>query len=115
MVGGYTPDKIALRRAIGMAIQRRRRDPRAGARARRSPATQPMPPGVSGPRPELRRAHAKYDPAAAKALLDKFGYVDRDKDGWRELPDGKPLVLEDRGTSTVGARPAVRRAVEAQA
>ena len=25
-----------------------------------------------------------------------FGYVDRDGDGWRELPDGKPLVLEVR-------------------
>ena len=35
-----------------------------------------------------------YDPARAKALLDLFGYVDRDGDGWRELPDGSPLVLE---------------------
>ncbi len=23
-----------------------------------------------------------------------YGYVDRDGDGWREQPDGKPLVLE---------------------
>ena len=23
-----------------------------------------------------------------------YGYVDRDGDGWRDLPDGKPLVLE---------------------
>src|SRR4029453_8189230 len=43
-------------------------------------------------------ANTKYDPAGAKALLDKFGYVDRDKDGWRDMPDGKPLVLK-RGTS----------------
>ncbi len=35
-----------------------------------------------------------YDPAAARALLDKFGYKDRDGDGYREAPDGKPLVLE---------------------
>ena len=35
-----------------------------------------------------------YDPARAKALLDLYGYVDRDGDGWRDLPDGKPLVLE---------------------
>jgi ABC-type transport system substrate-binding protein len=27
-------------------------------------------------------------------LLDLFGFVDRDGDGWRERPDGKPLVLE---------------------
>ena len=32
-------------------------------------------------------------PPAAKALLDKFGYVDRDGDGWRDLPDGKPFTL----------------------
>jgi ABC-type transport system substrate-binding protein len=34
-----------------------------------------------------------YDVAAAKALLDKFGYVDRDGDGFREQPDGKPIFL----------------------
>jgi hypothetical protein len=34
-----------------------------------------------------------YDPAAARALLDRFGYKDRDGDGFREAPDGKPLVL----------------------
>jgi ABC-type transport system substrate-binding protein len=42
-----------------------------------------------------------YDPAAAKALLDKFGYVDRDGDGWRDRPDGKPLVLS-MGSNTTG-------------
>ena len=26
-------------------------------------------------------------------MLDKFGYQDRDGDGYRELPDGKPLTL----------------------
>jgi ABC-type transport system substrate-binding protein len=35
-----------------------------------------------------------FDRARAIALLDMFGYVDRDGDGWREQPDGKPLVLE---------------------
>ena len=35
-----------------------------------------------------------YDVARAKALLDIYGYVDRDGDGWREQPDGKPLVIE---------------------
>ena len=29
-----------------------------------------------------------YDPARAKALLDLYGYVDRNGDGWRERPDG---------------------------
>ena len=36
----------------------------------------------------------EYDPAKAKALLDTYGYLDRNGDGWREPPDGKPLVLE---------------------
>jgi ABC-type transport system substrate-binding protein len=35
-----------------------------------------------------------YDPARAKALLDMAGYVDRNGDGWRDQPDGKPLMLE---------------------
>jgi ABC-type transport system substrate-binding protein len=32
--------------------------------------------------------------ARAKALLDMHGYVDRNGDGWREQPDGSPLVIE---------------------
>ncbi len=38
-----------------------------------------------------------YDPEGAKALLDRFGFKDRDGDGYRETPDGKPLTLV-RGT-----------------
>ena len=29
----------------------------------------------------------------ANALLDLYGYADRDGDGWRDMPDGSPLVL----------------------
>jgi ABC-type transport system substrate-binding protein len=36
---------------------------------------------------------SEFDLAKAKALLDLYGYVDKDGDGWRDLPDGKPLVL----------------------
>jgi ABC-type transport system substrate-binding protein len=43
-----------------------------------------------------------YDPAGARALLDRFGYKDRDGDGFRELPDGKPLVLK-KGSTPVAA------------
>jgi ABC-type transport system substrate-binding protein len=35
-----------------------------------------------------------FDRARAKALLDMHGWTDRDGDGWRDQPDGKPLVLE---------------------
>jgi len=30
----------------------------------------------------------------AKALLDLYGYVDKDGDGWRDMPDGQPLLLK---------------------
>ncbi len=45
-----------------------------------------------------------YDLARAKALLDLYGYVDRDGDGWREQPDGSPLVLEWATTPDQRAR-----------
>ncbi|RLK64279.1 oligopeptide ABC transporter substrate-binding protein [Atopobacter sp. AH10] len=35
----------------------------------------------------------KFDPAAAKKLLDKAGYKDKDGDGFREDPNGKKLVI----------------------
>src|SRR5665647_1474110 len=56
-------------------------------------ATQVVPPGMSGHNPKFD-GHTAYDPVAAKALLDKFGYIDRNKDGWRDLPDGSPFVLK---------------------
>ena len=36
----------------------------------------------------------RFDRARANALLDTYGYLDRDSDGWRENPDGSPLKLE---------------------
>jgi ABC-type transport system substrate-binding protein len=91
IVGGYTREKIALRRAISMAYNTNdeihviRLD-------QASPATQPIPPNVVGHDPDFKGS-VSYDVAGAKALLDKFGYIDRDGDGWRDLPDGKPLKL----------------------
>jgi ABC-type transport system substrate-binding protein len=96
VVGGYTNDKIALRRAIGMAYNVEE-EIRVLRQSQGMPATQVIPPGVVGHDPKFV-SNTKYDPAGAKALLDKFGYLDRDKDGWRDLPDGKPLVLK-MGTS----------------
>ncbi len=51
-----------------------------------------IPPGVLGYDPAFNLGNS-YDPAKAKALLDMFGYVDRNGDGWRDLPDGSPLVF----------------------
>ena len=35
----------------------------------------------------------EFDPDGAKALLDEVGVVDADGDGFRDLPNGQPLVL----------------------
>src|SRR5207249_3377086 len=91
VVGGYTNSKIALRRAISMAYNTDE-EIRVLRQGQGEPATQPVPPNVNGYDPKID-GYVKFDPAGAKALLDKFGYVDRDGDGWRDLPDGKPLVL----------------------
>ena len=95
VVGGYARERIALRRAIGMAynVDDEARIVRQG---QAEWASQILPPGVSGHDPKFV-GNTRYDPAGAKALLDRFGYVDRDKDGWRDLPDGSPLVLK-KGT-----------------
>jgi oligopeptide transport system substrate-binding protein len=91
VVGGYTPEKIALRRAIAMAynVPDEIRIIRQGQAI---PANQPISPGLLGHDPNMPRMNA-YDPAAARGLLERFGYKDRDGDGYRELPDGRPLVL----------------------
>ncbi len=92
-LGGYSPEKIALRRAIGMGYDVNEFI-RVILKGRAVPATSPIPPDIAGYDPGLKTAAQLYDPAAARALLDRFGYRDRDGDGYREAPDGKPLVLE---------------------
>ena len=91
IVGGYSPDKVALRRALCTAYNTDEeiRVIRNGQGMR---ATQPIPPDVAGHVPGLK-AQTPYDPALARALLDRFGYKDRNGDGYREMPDGRPLVL----------------------
>ncbi len=92
VVGGYTPDKVALRRAISLAvdIDKEIRLPRRG---QAMAAQGPFAPGTFGHRPDFKSEMSEYNLPKAKALLDLYGYVDKDGDGWRDLPDGKPLVL----------------------
>lgn len=91
VVGGYTPEKVALRRAILMGY-----NPadliRVGLQGQGRVATQPIPPVVPGHVAGIKNS-TPHDPATARALLDKFGYKDRNGDGFREMPDGKPLTL----------------------
>ncbi|MBC8021610.1 MAG: hypothetical protein H7Y14_00730, partial [Burkholderiales bacterium] len=92
-VGGYTPERIALRRAIAMAY--RTADQIALLDKNQSTrAYSPLPPGVAGHDPKFVSPTLEYDPAKAKALLDMFGFIDRDGDGYRENPDGSPLVFD---------------------
>ena len=90
-LGGYTPEKIALRRAISLAYDNQEEIDllRNGTAIE---AESLIPPGVLGYDPNFNVGRT-YDPARAKALLDMFGYIDRDGDGWRDMPDGSPLVF----------------------
>jgi ABC-type transport system substrate-binding protein len=93
VVGGYTPDRVALRRAISLGMDTER-DIRILRRGQAIPAQSIVVPHTTGYQPQFKSENGDYDPARAKALLDLFGYVDRNGDGWRELPDGQPLVLQ---------------------
>lgn len=94
-VGGFGKEKIALRRAIAMAykVDDQIRIIRKGQAIR---AQFPIPPGVAGHDPRYRSG-IPYDPRAANALLDRFGYR-RGQDGYRALPDGQPLVIRYSST-----------------
>jgi len=93
VVGGYAPDKVALRRAISLATDIQREISQA-RRGQAIPAQSIVAPSTYGYDSHYLSENSSYDPARAKALLDMYGYVDRDGDGWRDLPDGKPLVIE---------------------
>ncbi len=90
VVGGFGKEKIALRRALAMAYN----VPEEIAvvwNGHAEPVQFPIPPGVVGHDPQYKST-LQFDPAVANALLDKFGYK-KGADGFRTLPDGKPLVV----------------------
>ena len=93
LVGGYTPEKVALRRAISLAynVDEEIRLVRKGQSV---PSNSPVAPTVPGFDPGFRSDMSAFSRARARALLDSFGYIDRNGDGWREQPDGSPLLLE---------------------
>jgi oligopeptide transport system substrate-binding protein len=87
--GGMEKARVALRRAIALGFDRKTLiDVVYNGQA--LPANQLVPPGVAGYDPSMPLL--PYDPAAANALLDRFGYK-RGADGFRTTPDGKPLTL----------------------
>ena len=56
-------------------------------------AQSPVLPHCLGYDPHFKSEMGDHDPARAQALLDLYGFVDRNGDGWRERPDGSPLEL----------------------
>ena len=93
VVGGYEPHKVALRRAIALAVDLER-EIRLVRRNQAIPGQSPIGPETFGYDPAFKSEMSEYNLPRAKALLDLHGYVDKDGDGWREQPDGKPLTLE---------------------
>jgi len=93
VVGGYEPHKVALRRAISLAVDLDR-EIALLRRGQAIPGQGPMAPDTFGYDPAFKSEMSDFDRARAKALLDMHGYVDKNGDGWREQPDGQPLVLE---------------------
>lgn len=90
VLGGLSKEKIALRRAIAMAYNVRE-EIRVVWNGEAVVLEYPIPPGVVGHDPDYKSS-IQYDPAAANALLDKFGYK-KGGDGFRTQPDGKPLEV----------------------
>jgi ABC-type transport system substrate-binding protein len=58
----------------------------------------PIPPGVAG-HDANHRNPIPHSPQLANALLDRYGYR-RGRDGYRTLPDGKPLLIRYSSTPT---------------
>lgn len=90
VVGGFSKDKIALRRAMAMAFSAdnyinilQKGD------AQRLQA--PIPNGVVGYDPNYKSS-IPYSVKAANLLLDRYHYK-VGADGWRTLPNGKPLQI----------------------
>lgn len=101
VLGGFAKEKIALRRAIVMAY-----DPAAEIaiirKGQGASLQMPIPPGVAGYSPGYRSG-IRYDPVAANKLLDQMGYR-KGADGYRTLPDGKPLVIRYSSQTDTTAR-----------
>jgi ABC-type transport system substrate-binding protein len=101
VLGGFAKEKLALRRAIAMAYD-------ADAeidiirKSQAVPLAMVIPPGVVGYESRYRSS-IKHDVEDANALLDRFGYR-KGADGYRLLPDGKPLVIAYASQTDATAR-----------
>jgi ABC-type transport system substrate-binding protein len=102
LIGGYSKEKIALRRAISLSYNNAE-DIALLKKGFAIKAESPLAPNVLGYDPAYR-SPVPYDPALANALLDRFGYTARDPDGFRRDPRGQPLTLVMSSEATVSGR-----------
>jgi ABC-type transport system substrate-binding protein len=93
IVGGYKPENVALRRAVSLAFNSEEeiRLPRRNQAMAGQGVIQPM---TFGYDPKLKTEMSEFNRPKAMALLDMYGYTDKNGDGWRDMPDGKPLVIQ---------------------
>jgi len=91
LTGGFSREKIALRRAMIMAYNLDE-EIRVIRKHQAVAVEMPIPAGIVGHDPTYRSIN-RYNPELANKLLDYFNYR-RGKDGFRTLPDGKPLTLK---------------------
>jgi ABC-type transport system substrate-binding protein len=92
LVGGFAPEKVALRRAISLAYDIER-EIRLIRRGQAIPAQSPVVPFTSGYDADFKSPASDFDVPRANALLDLYGYAARDAAGWRKGPDGQPLKI----------------------
>ncbi|MCP5270454.1 MAG: bicyclomycin resistance protein [Burkholderiaceae bacterium] len=93
VIGGYTPERVAFRRAMSLAYDGQAEIAlvRLGQAV---PAQSLIPPLLSGYDPAFKSEMSEHSAAKANALLDLYGWHDKDGDGWRDQPDGSPLLVE---------------------
>ena len=99
--GGFSKEKIALRRAILMSFD----DAELIRVIRKNQAIDaeyPIPPDVVGHDASYRTS-IPYDPALANKLLDYFGFK-KGSNGYRTWPNGKSLVWRYSSTPTTRDR-----------
>jgi ABC-type transport system substrate-binding protein len=89
VVGGYEPEKVALRRAmvLGQDIDA---EIKIARKNQAIIAQSPIGPGALGYDANFRSTATEYNPAKAKALLDMYGYLDCNGDGYRDMPRKSP-------------------------
>jgi ABC-type transport system substrate-binding protein len=100
VVGGYTPERVGLRRAMVLGYDTEQ-EKSIIYKNQAMVAQSPIGPGTFSYDPNFRSGTNEHDPVRAKALLDMYGYTDRNGDGWREAPDGAPLAVTFYAANTL--------------